>query len=120
MNGTGAIRTLLPLLLLVLLVAGCGARQRGGADLESATVVVENQSWNQMRIYAVAGSGQRVRLGNVSGNRTERLRIPGHLIGIGRDVAFLADALAGGEARSFSIYVRPGDEVTITIPSSVR
>ena len=115
---TGAIRTLLPL-LLVLLIAGCGVRQQGAAEDRSATVVVENQSWNQMRIYAEAG-GQRVRLGIVSGNSTERLRIPGNLVGIGRDISFLADALAGGEARSFSIYVVPGDEVVITIPPSVR
>lgn len=112
-------RTLLPL-MVILLIAGCGAR-RGAAGLAegAATVEVRNQSWSDMRIYAVSGS-QRTRLGTVTATSSAVLRIPSHVVAGGRDVSFLADALAGGAATSFNIFVRPGDQVGITIPSTVR
>lgn len=73
-----------------------------------------------MRIYVLA-SGQRVRLGMVNASSTSTLRIPAHVVGLGREVSFLADPLASDAiAQSFSLYVDPGDEVTITIPPSVR
>jgi CheY-like chemotaxis protein len=81
---------------------------------------VNNQSWLDMRIYVVA-SGQRVRLGMVNANNTAVLRIPAYVVGLGREVSFLADPQASGSvARSFSMYIQPGEEVSITIPPTVR
>lgn len=112
-------RIMLPL-MIALLITGCAARQ-GGATAEngSAAVEVRNQSWSDMRIYAVSGS-QRTRLGMVTANSTAVLRIPSHVVAGGRDVSFIADAVAGGAASSFNIFVRPGDQVEITIPATVR
>lgn len=113
------VRSLLTVLLLAV-VAGCATRSgpsRAGDG--SATLAVTNQAWLQMRIYAVVG-GQRIRLGEVGASQSATLRIPSSAVGGGRDLSFIADALAGGQATSFSIYVRPGDEVRITIPPSVR
>jgi hypothetical protein len=109
-------------LMLALLIGGCAQlRQRGPAvgDEARAYVTVTNQSWSQMRIFVLAG-GQRVRLGEVSGSQSARFEIPRHLVSGGRDLSFQADALAGGEATSFNIYVRPGDEIRLTIPPTVR
>ena len=112
-------RTLL-LVGLAVLIAGCTARQRGPAAPQEPTYVhVTNQSWSQMRIYVLSG-GQRIRLGEVSGSSSTTLRIPQQAVAGGRDISFLADALAGGEAQSFNIFVRPGETVRITIPPTVR
>lgn len=124
------MRSFLNATLLLLLVCGavlgCAAATQengpvvGGADSD-ATLVVDNQSTSDMRIYAIISGGQRVRLGSVSGLSTQRLSIPRHVIGGGRDVAFEADPLAGqSSATSFNIYVAPGQEVTIRIPSRLR
>lgn len=112
----------LQLLVVILLAGGCAARggnNRGSAG-DEASLRVQNQSWLDMRIYVVA-SGQRVRLGTVNAASTSTLGIPAHVIGLGREVSFLADPLASSTvAQSFSMYVDPGDEVTLTIPPSVR
>jgi hypothetical protein len=115
-----ASRTLLLSALFVLL-AGCGA-SRGGAAAESTPLRVNNQSWLDMRIYVVSsGSGQRIRLGMVTGNSVQTLRIPSHVVGMGREVSFIADPVGSPTvASSFNIYVRPNQQVSITIPPTVR
>jgi len=115
-------------LLLTILAAGLsGCASEPGPQTaplppvrEPARLVVENHSTSEMRIYAVAG-GRRVRLGSVTGGRTQTLRIPESLIGNGRDLIFEADPLAGRQAAaSFRIFVAPGDEIYMTVPSHVR
>lgn len=91
-----------------------------GNRSSTAVLVVENQSTSDMRIYA-RFAGQEVRLGSVTGLRTERLEIPSSIVGGGRELAFVADPLAGrSTATSFSIFVAPGEEVTMVIPPTVR
>jgi hypothetical protein len=106
---------------LLVLVAGCSTRNREGrTEQEHTPLVVYNQSFNDMRVYVVAG-GPRVRLGMASANTTTRLRIPGHVVGLGRDVQFVVDPMASAAVgRSFNMFVRPGQEVTITIPPYLR
>jgi hypothetical protein len=115
-------------LLLTILAAGLyGCAGEPGPQTgplppasEPARLVVENQSTSEMRIYAVA-SGRRVRLGSVTGGRTQTLRIPQSLIGTGRDLIFEADPLAGRQAAaSFRIFVAPGEEIYMTVPPHVR
>ena len=110
------------LLLLALAVGACGQAARSGPVVgsEPTRVRVENQSSSQVNIYVVAGA-QRIRLGSVVGSATAVLRIPDSVVGFGRDLSFLADPIGSSNvASSFSIYVQPGEEVTITIPSRVR
>lgn len=112
----------LPLLLVFSLAIGaCGAARSGPVVArESTSLRVQNQSSSQMNIYVVA-SGQRIRLGSVAGNATAVLRIPHSVVGLGRELSFLADPLGSSNvASSFSIYVQPGEEVTITVPPTVR
>jgi hypothetical protein len=115
-----ARRTLLLSALLVLL-AGCGA-SRGGTESETTPLRINNQSWLDMRIYVVAtGSGQRIRLGMVTANSVQTLRIPAHVVGFGREVSFVADPVGSPTvASSWNIFVRPGQPVSLTIPPTVR
>ncbi len=120
------IRTVRPFLFLLalLLVAGCAANPRGerherGPE-DDATLVIHNQATSEMRIYAIVGA-QRIRLGSVSPLGRERLRIPAHVVGLGRDLRFQALPLASNTvANSWNMYVRPGQTVTLTVPSTVR
>jgi hypothetical protein len=113
------------LLILALLagLGGCAASAPEGPAPpigEPTRVVVENQSTSDIRLYALAG-GQRVRLGIATGASTTTLAIPANLVAGGRDLVFQADPIAGREvASSFSIFVYPGDQVRLTIPSRVR
>ena len=112
------VRTCASAVLLLLLFSACSAnpREQGTGAEEDATARVENRAWTDMTIYAVAG-GQRVRLGSVSGNSTRVLRIPSQVVGFGRSLTFVADPLGSDRtSTSFEIYVRPGDEITLTIP----
>jgi hypothetical protein len=109
------------LLILVATLGGCGIRTSGGTAPDPPTPLrVQNLSPLDMRIYLVLAEG-RHRLGLANANATTTLRIPAHLIGIGREVSFIADPVGRrGEARSFSIFVRPGEQVGITIPGRLR
>ena len=106
-------------LLFLLVLGACSTNPRaqaGGAE-EETTVRVENHAWMDMTIYAIA-SGQRVRLGSVSGSSTAVLRIPPGVVGLGRNLTFVADPLGSSRtSSSFEIYVRPGEEITLTIPA---
>lgn len=106
-------------LVFLLVLGACSTNPRAeapGAE-EETTVRVENHAWMDMTIYAVA-SGQRVRLGSVSGNTTGVLSIPPGVVGLGRSLTFVADPLGSSRtSSSFEIYVRPGEEITLTIPA---
>lgn len=114
-------RMLLVILLAVLLGA-CGSRQVAEERREqgSASLKVENRSWADMRVYVVL-TGQRMRLGTVSGGATAMLVLPSHVVSGGRDLQFEVDPLGSrSRATSYSIFVRPGETVTLMIPSQVR
>jgi hypothetical protein len=98
-------------------LSACAANPRTDApDREPTTVRVDNRAWTEMTLYAVA-SGQRVRLGTVGGTSTAVLRIPPGVVGQGRNLTFLADPLGSSRtSTSFEIFVRPGEQVTLTIP----
>lgn len=77
---------------------------------------VENQGFTDMVIYAVS-SGQRIRLGLVTGNSTKTFTIPRYLAGGAGPIRFLADPIGGNRTPvSEEMSVQPGDLVTLTIP----
>lgn len=83
---------------------------------ERTTVKVENQGFADMDIFVLAG-GQRIRLGLATGNQTTTFVIPAYLVGGLTPLRFLADPVGGTRAPvSDEISVKPGDEVTLTIP----
>ena len=116
-------RLALPLMLLALVAAACGPRSRSSrppAAVEPAYVRITNQSWLDMNVY-VLRSSQRIRLGTVSANQTQRFRLPQNLVFGATPLRFLADPIGSSRtASSFEIVVSPGDEVTLTIPPGVR
>jgi hypothetical protein len=67
-------------------------------------------------MYAVRGS-QRVRLGTVTGNSVQVLRIPSFLLNGITPLRFVADPIGNQRTpTSEEIVVSPGDEVQIFIP----
>jgi hypothetical protein len=68
-------------------------------------------------VYAISPTGSRVRLGQVSGNSTQRLVLPSYLVRGGERLRFLADPIGGSQGPvSEELYVAPGEAVTLTIP----
>jgi hypothetical protein len=103
----------------MMLIAGChgGKPESPAAPAAGATLTIENQGFTDMTIYALSGTTGRVRLGQVVGNSTQRLPIPGYLIQSGATVRFIADPIGGSRTPvSDELLVSPGDSVTLTIP----
>jgi hypothetical protein len=115
-------RFALPLLVLAL-VAACAPRTRSNRPPEATPptyVRVTNQSWLDMNMY-VLRSSQRIRLGTVGANQTQRFVLPQYLVFGATPLRFMADPIGSSRtAQSFEIVVSPGDEVTLTIPPGVR
>jgi hypothetical protein len=85
-------------------------------DEHPTTLRVRNQGFLDVNVYAVRG-GQRVRLGTVTGNSTQVLRIPGFLMNGITPLRFVADPIGNQRApTSDEIVVSPGDEVQLFIP----
>lgn len=107
-------------LVLVLGLTGCSARQAGGPLPPSGsrtTIRVENQNFLDMTVYVFRGS-QRVRLGTVSGVSSRVFTIPQNLVFGATPLRFQADPVGSrSTAMSHEISVRPGDQVTMTIPN---
>ena len=106
----------------LLITAGAAACAPGGtlprgAD-GTASVEVENQGFPDANVYIVR-SGQRARIGTVTGNSTRVFPLPRYLVGTGAPVRFLIDFI--GSARSpisEELIIWPGDTVELIIPSS--
>ena len=102
---------------LALAAAACSPKIRSQApEQATATLRVENQGFADMTIYAVR-SGQRTRLGTVTGNSTSRFTIPSNLIFGATTLRCLADPIGSTRTPvSDEITVQPGDEVQLIIP----
>jgi hypothetical protein len=105
-------------LVALILLAACGGRSaQSSPDPDAqAMLQVENRSFSDMVIYAV-DSGQRIRLGIVTGNSTRSFPLPTYLVGAGGRLRLLADPIGGNRTPvSEELTVQPGDIVTLTIP----
>ncbi|MGI8619044.1 MAG: hypothetical protein ACR2L6_08130 [Gemmatimonadaceae bacterium] len=109
----------LALPLLVGLAMACAPAAAPGRDTQGrATVEVENRSFLDVNVYAVR-SGQRIRLGSVTGQSTRTFVIPSTLVGTGALVRFQADFIGSNRAPvSEEMMIWAGDEVELTIPSA--
>lgn len=82
------------------------------------TLKVQNEGFPDMTIY-VLRSGQRIRLGDVTGNTTKVLVIPSYVLAGPTSLRFIADPVGGVRAPvSQEITVSPGDHVELIIPPS--
>ena len=114
-------RLAIPFIVLAL-AAACarGRTNRGSVASEPTYVRVTNQSWLDVNVY-VLRSSQRLRLGTVGANQTQRFTLPQNLVFGATSLRFLADPIGSSRtAQSFEIVVSPGDEVSLTIPPGVR
>ncbi|TVR61935.1 MAG: hypothetical protein EA422_12000 [Gemmatimonadales bacterium] len=115
--------TLLGIFLLLLSMSACASLTGAGAgawDAERSgeddfTLVVDNQSFNEARIYA-RWNGDRRRLGSVGGNRSQTFTLPWRAGNLRVEVDFLA---AGGFV-SEPVTVSPGDTIEFRIPPHAR
>lgn len=114
----GTLLLALPLALPACASGGEGNDKKAATPRERTTVRVENRSFLDMNIYVVRSS-QRIRLGSVTGNSTQRFTIPPNLIFGVSTLQFLADPVGASRSPvSNEIRVTEGDEVTLVIPPS--
>jgi hypothetical protein len=116
-GGRPGTRALLWVVALWLAAAGCyGTGKNAPTPVERTTVRVENRGFLDRDIYVVR-SGQRIRIGTVTGNSTATLTIPASVVGAVTALRFIADPI--GAARppvTEEITVSPGDQVVLMIP----
>jgi hypothetical protein len=99
-------------------VLGCTVgRPRAGVASEAATVAVDNRGFSDMTIYVSESPGSRRRLGLATGVSTSVFTIPSNIVGNGRELMFIVDPIGSSRTgTSNSMYVQPGQRVTLTIP----
>lgn len=84
------------------------------AAAEKSTIVVRNDYWGEMDIYAVIG-GSRWRLGSVMTSSTAKLSIP-HALTVRPEIQLQADPVGPGRPFTFApIAMRPGATVELTL-----
>ena len=110
--------------LLLVVAAACSSNRQPGTDpgpaARGATVKVQNNAFLDVNIFVLQASGSRTRLGLVNANSEAVFRIPGYAVGLGQQLRFLVDPVGSQRtASSFELFVRPDQQVTLTIPSTV-
>lgn len=110
-------RTTLVLLAVAALACAPQQSESGRTAPAPATVQVDNQAFLDVNVYALR-SGQRIRLGTVTGLSTRTFVIPRTLVG-GALVRFQADFIGSGRAPvSEEMVIWAGDSVELTIPAA--
>lgn len=105
-------------------VGGCGASRSGAVGGEEpdqteerrVTVEVSNENFYDATIYAVYGSGQRIRLGTVSGNSVETFTFRWNPL----NVFFYINLIGSGDASTQSEGVNPGDLLLLRVTSDLH
>ncbi|HEU5219753.1 MAG TPA: hypothetical protein VFU23_13930 [Gemmatimonadales bacterium] len=103
--------------LLALTLAACSQNQADtGIIPNQATILkVDNQSFNDMRIYVIQG-GQRIRVGTATGKNVSTFKVPKSVISGFTTVRVEAVPIgANGHSISEEITVQPGEELELRI-----
>ena len=106
--------------VLLAFASSPGCRTGGrpaNIDTEQATTTidVENNDFNDMRVYVVV-NGQRTRLGIAPGLKTTVFTIPRYLISGASNLRFVGDPIGGHRTPvSEEINVTPGDQLVMVI-----
>lgn len=111
--------TALATLAIMTVACGGGRSNDQGIIPEERTILrVENDAFNDMRIYVRQG-GQRIRLGTATGKSVSTFRLPRSVVYGLVTLRFEADPIGGrGSSLSEEITVSPGEEVVLRIPPS--
>jgi hypothetical protein len=106
------------MLAFAVTLLGChhsGPPRSGDESPQVTTIDVQNQGFNDMTIYAIAG-GARTRLGIANGNKTTTLTIPAYLVSTTTFFRFVADPIGGNRTPvTEEIDVSPGDQLVMII-----
>ena len=119
----GSVRSLARIVAVGVTCLTLGACHHGAPEpppgpQAQTTLRVQNQGFPDMNIFLLR-SGQRIRLGQVTGNTTTTLVIPSYALAGPTTLRFLADPIGGTRAPvSQEITVSPGDHVQLIIPPS--
>jgi hypothetical protein len=106
-----------------LVSAASACRSAGPYDVtqqaNTATLVVQNQNFNDVDIYAVAG-GLATRIGTVTGNSTARFGLSEPLY-TAPDFRIVATPIGGnGRASTGPLVVSPGQTIEFTVAPVLR
>ena len=115
-RAAGLGRAALVLALLVTL-GGCAAGNfpnpfdRSGATAEEVQVTVDNQNFNDLRIYALGSEGQQT-MGNITGRSSQTFTIRWRQTS---DLRFRLEFLAGRSYTTNRVTASPGDRVDVFV-----
>jgi len=97
-------------------VAACGTIHRGSGQ-PPALLYFTNESLDQADVYAVSSGGASIRIGTVSGGRTDTLTVPRDVVARNDNVNLVARLLARSATPSSGpIPIRPGDHLAVRLP----
>ena len=114
-------RQVLTAAFAALSIAACAGRNRAEPPAnpdEYTTVRVENDNFQDMRLYVRPGvGGQRIRLGTALGKQISTFKIPKTVVFGITQLAFEIDPIGGGgKSLSETVTVNPGEEIVLRIP----
>ncbi len=106
---------------IVVAGLGCGSGRGSGSPFVGQadariTIEVINHGFQDVTLHAI-WPGQRVRLGTVTGTRTENFMIPWNW---SVELQFQIKVLAGGSCTTRPIWTDPGDNILLEIQSRLR
>ena len=94
--------------------------QSEGEHPEGVMLVVRNDNYSDMKIFAVRG-GQRTRLGTAIGNTSTSFKIAERFYSFGGDMRVDATPIGGNEyASTGTVVVSPGQTIVFTIAPVIR
>jgi len=108
-------------MLLALFALACATGRKDVADVEPGPVVVtvQNDNWNHIVVYAVAG-GARVRLGDVAAGRSADLRMPPGVDPTTTDFRLLVDPIGSTAVyRTPRLPVTPGATIHLRVRNAL-
>lgn len=109
---------------LALAITGCASAAydtpaNAATGDGAATVVVQNNNWSDMTVYALR-NGVRMRLGMVVSMGAERFTLPRMLMSGAGEFRLIADPIGSSEAfRTPPLMVAPGQRVELTLQNSL-
>lgn len=103
---------------LLLLATACGPFRMGGREGE-ATVEFVNEWSSSATVYASLPGSIAVRMGDVLGGQTSRLRVPADLVSRGTGVVIAAELFGEGRrVQSPLIQFRAADTVKVRLSAT--
>jgi hypothetical protein len=107
----------LSLMTVAVAAVACGPFSRNSTP--ESVVIFNNESLNQADVYAVRTGGPEFRIGTVSSNRREALRVPSAITSGGGSVTIAARTLASNRtARTAPLTLLTGDTLEVTLPTN--